>query len=104
MILRESFGAIQPAQPEQPSSQNLEEIERTHILSVIEECGWKIKGKANAADRLGLHPSTLHTRMKKLGIVRPKENRKGDRNHALQITIIAALSGIRERAAFLPHP
>ena len=77
LILRESFCAIQIAQPEQPSSQNLEEIERAHILRIIEECGWKIKGKTNAADRLGLHPSTLHTRMKKLGIVRPKENRKG---------------------------
>jgi formate hydrogenlyase transcriptional activator len=48
-------------------SGNVRELE-----NVIEECGWKIKGKANAADRLGLHPSTLHTRMKKLGIVRPK--------------------------------
>jgi len=72
LLLGESFGAIQPAQPEQPSPQNLEEIERTHILRIIEGCGWKIKGKANAADRLGLHPSTLHNRMKKLGIVRPK--------------------------------
>ena len=72
LILGESFGAIQPAQPEQPSSQNLEENERTHILRIIKECGWKIKGKTNAADRLGLHPSTLHSRMKKLGIVRPK--------------------------------
>ena len=35
LILAESFGAIQPAQPEKPSSQNLEEIERTHILIVI---------------------------------------------------------------------
>jgi formate hydrogenlyase transcriptional activator len=48
-------------------SGNVRELE-----NVIEECGWKIKGKANAADRLGLHPSTLHNRMKKLGIVRPK--------------------------------
>ena len=48
-------------------SGNVRELE-----NVIEECGWKIKGKTNAADRLGLHPSTLHSRMKKLGIVRPK--------------------------------
>jgi formate hydrogenlyase transcriptional activator len=54
------------------ASQVEREIERTHILRVIEECGWKIKGKTNAADRLGLHSSTLRTRMKKLGIVRPK--------------------------------
>ena len=33
--------------------------------------GWKIKGDNNAASRLGLKPSTLRARMKKLGIERP---------------------------------
>jgi transcriptional regulator with GAF, ATPase, and Fis domain len=49
----------------------LAELERAHILSVLEECGWKISGKSNAADRLGLKRSTLQFRMKKLGIQRP---------------------------------
>jgi len=38
---------------------------------VLEGCGWRISGKGNAAERLGLNRSTLHFRMKKLGIRRP---------------------------------
>ena len=49
----------------------LEDVERAHIVSVLEECGWRIKGKWNAAERLGKHPSTLLHRIKKLGIERP---------------------------------
>jgi PAS domain S-box-containing protein len=52
----------------------LEHVERSHILEVLRKCGWKIKGKGNAADRLGLNPSTLRFRMKKLGITRPKSD------------------------------
>ncbi|MEE9229418.1 MAG: helix-turn-helix domain-containing protein, partial [Acidobacteriota bacterium] len=50
---------------------NLKGIERKHISEVLEESGWKIKGEDNAASRLGLKPSTLRSRMKKLGIERP---------------------------------
>ena len=31
-----------------------------HILRILEECQWQIKGAGKAADRLGLNPSTLH--------------------------------------------
>ena len=37
----------------------------------MEACGWKIHGKANAAEKLDLHPNTLRYRMQKLGITRP---------------------------------
>ncbi len=47
------------------------EANRDHIVRVLEECGWKIKGENNAAERLGMVPSTLRYRMKKLGIERP---------------------------------
>ncbi|MFV1966652.1 MAG: sigma 54-interacting transcriptional regulator [Pirellulaceae bacterium] len=62
-----------PAHTHRPdgSSCNLEEIDRAHIVGVLEDCDWKIKGAGNTADRLGLKPSTLHYRMKKLGIQRP---------------------------------
>ncbi|MGM0487555.1 MAG: sigma 54-interacting transcriptional regulator [Planctomycetota bacterium] len=53
------------------SSSSLEEIDRTHIIDVLRECDWKVKGTNNAADRLGLTPSTLRYRMRKLGIERP---------------------------------
>ncbi len=54
------------------ASARLEDVERGHILHVLDECGWQIKGKSNAAERLGLHPSTLLHRLKKLGIERPR--------------------------------
>jgi len=51
---------------------DLKSIEREHILEVLAESGWKIKGEGNAAIRLGLKSSTLRSRMKKLGIERPR--------------------------------
>jgi transcriptional regulator with GAF, ATPase, and Fis domain len=50
---------------------NLDEVQRTHIESVLERCGWRINGTGNAAERLGVHPNTLRFRMKKLGVVCP---------------------------------
>ena len=52
-------------------SASLADAERAHIEKVLAECAWKVKGRGNAAEHLGLNPSTLRTRMKKLGIVRP---------------------------------
>jgi formate hydrogenlyase transcriptional activator len=46
-------------------------MERGHILKALEETGWKIDGKDGAASLLGLHPSTLRFRLKKLDIKRP---------------------------------
>jgi two-component system, NtrC family, response regulator HydG len=44
------------------------ESERDHILSALERCSWKIYGQGGAAEMLELNPSTLNSRMKKLGI------------------------------------
>jgi DNA-binding NtrC family response regulator len=44
------------------------ENERDHILSALERCNWKIYGQGGAAELLELNPSTLNSRMKKLGI------------------------------------
>jgi DNA-binding NtrC family response regulator len=49
---------------------SLEEIERKHILSVLEKTGWRISGKGSAAGILGLKRTTLQSKMKKLGIQR----------------------------------
>ncbi|HTN70948.1 MAG TPA: sigma 54-interacting transcriptional regulator [Methylomirabilota bacterium] len=48
----------------------LEEIERAHILRVLLETRWRIEGPKGAATVLGLNPSTLRSRMQKLGIIR----------------------------------
>ncbi len=53
-------------------SQRLDEMERAHLQLVLEVCNWRIKGARQAAERLGLNPSTLWSRMKKLGITRPQ--------------------------------
>ena len=48
-----------------------EEMEREYILEVLKAKNWKIKGKDSASAILGLHPNTLHSRIKKLGLKRP---------------------------------
>ncbi|GLH74553.1 hypothetical protein GETHLI_30550 [Geothrix limicola] len=49
---------------------SLVEVERDHIMKVLEASNWKIEGAQGAADILGLAPSTLRSRMQKLGIER----------------------------------
>ena len=48
----------------------LEEHERQYIQSVLEQTSWVIRGEQGAAAILGMNPSTLYSRMKKLGIER----------------------------------
>ena len=50
----------------------LEDVERDHILAVLDACEWRIEGPNGAAEVLGLNSSTLRSRMNKLGIKRPK--------------------------------
>jgi transcriptional regulator with GAF, ATPase, and Fis domain len=47
------------------------DAERDHLKFVLERARWRIEGLAGAAELLGLHPSTLRSKMRKLGIVRP---------------------------------
>ena len=49
----------------------LEEMERRHILSVLEQSNWVLSGPNGAAARLGMKRPTLQFRMRKLGISRP---------------------------------
>jgi formate hydrogenlyase transcriptional activator len=51
-------------------SERLVDIQMEHIISVLDKCGWRIRGRQGAAERLGLKPTTLETRMAKLGIRR----------------------------------
>jgi DNA-binding NtrC family response regulator len=46
----------------------LDAVQRAHIRAMLHRCGWRISGRGNAAERLGLHPNTLRFRMKKLGV------------------------------------
>jgi PAS domain S-box-containing protein len=48
----------------------LEDMERKHIVAVLEKTGWRIGGKGGASEVLGMVRTTLHAKMKKLGIKR----------------------------------
>jgi formate hydrogenlyase transcriptional activator len=51
-------------------AQTLEDVERQHIVAVLEETGWRVSGERGAARILGLKRTTLEARMKKLEILR----------------------------------
>ena len=57
--------------PVDAASRSLEEVERRHILEVLQATDWKLEGRDGAAAVLGLKPSTLRSRMQKLEIRRP---------------------------------
>jgi transcriptional regulator with GAF, ATPase, and Fis domain len=61
-----------PDSPVNPSShaKSLEDIERIHIISVMESTEWRVRGKCGAAEILKIKPTTLEAKMKKLGIHR----------------------------------
>jgi PAS domain S-box-containing protein len=50
----------------------LVDVERAHIVDVLEATGWRVSGDGGAADLLGLRPTTLESRMRKLGIARER--------------------------------
>jgi DNA-binding NtrC family response regulator len=62
-----------PAPSPPPSLQGtLEATQRAAILRALEEASWVISGADGAAARLGLNRTTLQSRMRKLGIERPR--------------------------------
>ena len=52
---------------------NIFEKEKQHIITILEQTNWKVSGKSGAAELLGLKPTTLEARMKKLSINRPEK-------------------------------
>ena len=59
---------VQPSSPKEGAT--LHDMERRHILNILHECNGVIGGDKGAAARLGLKRTTLHAKMKRLGIVR----------------------------------
>jgi len=64
--VEEMLDAVGPRRPDR-----LDEVEREHILHMLKRCEWRVDGAGKAAATLGLNPSTLRSRMQKLGIARP---------------------------------
>jgi transcriptional regulator with GAF, ATPase, and Fis domain len=58
-------------QPSPINPRSLDEVEKLHILKILESTNWKVSGEKGAARLLGINPKTLESRMKKLEIQRP---------------------------------
>jgi transcriptional regulator with GAF, ATPase, and Fis domain len=56
--------------PPASSEDTAREVERRHIHRVLERSGWRIRGHGGAAETLDLKPTTLESRMRRLGIFR----------------------------------
>jgi formate hydrogenlyase transcriptional activator len=65
------FATAPPAASPKREARSLDDVERQHIVSVLEQTGWRISGERGAAKILGLKRTTLEARMKKLEILRP---------------------------------
>jgi formate hydrogenlyase transcriptional activator len=61
---------ITSGQPSNGDLHSLEQVEKRHILEVLTQTKWVIEGTNGAARILDLHPNTLRSRMKKLGLDR----------------------------------
>ncbi len=66
------FSSCSPTTPFPQKTKTIEENERDHIIAVLRQCNGKVFGKGGAAEILGINYSTLHSRMKKLGIDKSK--------------------------------
>jgi len=65
------FGELKPSKSKEAAATTLEDVEREHILRVLNECRWVIAGPSGAATKLGMKRTSLQTKMQKLGIARP---------------------------------
>ncbi len=72
-LLSASPATVTTADADSPSAGGtLESVEREHILATLRATKWVIDGPNGAAQKLALHPNTLRSRLKKLGIARPE--------------------------------
>ncbi|HTA20633.1 MAG TPA: helix-turn-helix domain-containing protein, partial [Polyangia bacterium] len=62
---------VAPVRPLVAASLTVDEVERAHVTRTLVETDWVIEGDRGAARRLGLHPNTLRSRLKRWGIKRP---------------------------------
>ena len=73
VVLAVSLQQQGSARPGEAKQKTLKEIEKRHILAVLEQTNWVFAGPNGAAARLGIKRSTLQFRMQKLGISRPQK-------------------------------
>ena len=60
-----------PGPPQPAPATTRDDAERENLRQALAQSGWRIRGSGGAAERLGIKPTTLESRMKKLGLQRP---------------------------------
>lgn len=63
--------APEPQNPPPARFSSIDDVQKAHILEALHRSGWRIRGPRGAAVLLGIKPTTLESRMKRLGISRP---------------------------------
>ena len=67
--MQQSEGESEPSR-----GTDLKTVEREHVIKVLDEVNWQIGGSEGAAALLGIPPSTLRSKMKRLGIDSHRDN------------------------------
>jgi transcriptional regulator with GAF, ATPase, and Fis domain len=65
------FGQVDEAEPEFVTEAEIRRRKRQNVFAVLQRTNWKIKGADGAADLLGIKPTTLISRIEKMGLKRP---------------------------------
>ena len=107
------LGTTEPALPGQQTTseaskgetaESLEDMQRLHILNTLKTTGGVVEGAHGAATILGLHPNTLRSRMKKLGIAMPSVDRNRPGSQYPRHGAHAVLRDVRRRGNADPSP
>ena len=71
----------------------LVDIERDHIVAVLERVKWRVRGDGGAAELLAMKPSTLESRMARLHIQRPRSETRAERDAQAAFLVTSATDG-----------
>jgi formate hydrogenlyase transcriptional activator len=72
-VVQTQAAAPEEKRPDSLPPHSIDQVERNHILDVLMRTNWRIEGTKGAAALLNLNPSTLRSRMKKLGVQRSSQ-------------------------------
>jgi len=64
---------VNQPEPEYLTEPEIRRRERENLLAVLQKTGWKIKGADGAAELFGVKPSTLISRIAKMGFKKPSK-------------------------------
>jgi formate hydrogenlyase transcriptional activator len=78
-------------------TESLDRLTRIHVARILDETNWIVGGSRGAAVRLGMHRTTLQSMMKRLGLVKPREDDFRARSRCVPLTGSRAAAGFCSR-------